>query len=219
MVFSLVLGLILGVASMSANAKTSVKANTSGSELTTPSMAEATIARNLASYAVLADQNAFAYLGRLFAPKVTVDYTALWGGEPQSLTREALMQQWAGFLPGFDVTYHQVSDIKVELDQDNATNAKATMRFSASHFIKDAGNRDKADANGVSVKEHEDKGFWQVAGRYHFTLTQIDGDWLITSVTLTEPSEQGNREVLAIAPERAATNLAKRQAKLVDYQN
>lgn len=154
---------------------------------------EAQIRSNINSYADLADQNAFEYLGRLFAPQLVVDYTALWGGEAQTVKREALMKQWAGFLPGFDNTYHQPSNLKVKLGGDSAT---ASMDFTASHWLGD-------------------KGFWQVSGSYEFTLSRAGDNWQITSVKLVNPSEKGNRDILQAAPKHAQENLKKRNALLV----
>lgn len=175
--------LILGVLSMTVSAK----------DLTRD---EAQIRSTLNSYAALADQGAYQHLGRLFAPDLVVDYTSLWGGEAQSVKREALMKQWAGFLPGFDTTYHELSNLLVKV---NGETAEASVDFKASHWL------------GKS-------GFWQVSGTYEFTLVSARDNWEITSVKLINPSENGSRDILGEAPKYAQKNLAEREALLVIYE-
>ena len=41
-----------------------------------------------------------------------------------------------------------------------------------------------------------------------FTFRKIEGQWLITSVTLEKTEEAGSRDILAIAPENAKDRLA-----------
>ncbi|WP_342344093.1 nuclear transport factor 2 family protein [Vibrio owensii] len=94
--------LFIGVIAMNVNAQTM-------------SLDEAKIRSNINSFSALADQGAFEYLGRLFAPVLTVDYTTLFGGEAQQVKRQDLMQQWAGFLPGFDATFHDLSNLNVSI--------------------------------------------------------------------------------------------------------
>lgn len=157
---------------------------------------EAQIRSNLSSYAALADQGAYQYLGRLFAPELVVDYTSLWGGEAQSIKREALMKQWANFLPGFDATYHELSNLKVDI---HGKTAKASVDFSASHWLGS-------------------DGFWQVSGTYDFTLVSTHDNWEITSVKLVNPSENGSRDILGEAPRYAQKKLKERDALLVSYE-
>lgn len=157
---------------------------------------EAQIRSNLYGFSALADHNAYEYLGRMLAPTVKVDYTSLFGGETEHIARAELMKRWAAFLPGFDLTFHQLNAINVQVDDDSAS---ASADFIARHWIGD-------------------DGFWSVAGTYLFTFKRSDGQWLITSITLTNPTEAGSRDVLSIAPERAAELLSKRLSNLLDYQ-
>jgi hypothetical protein len=41
-----------------------------------------------------------------FADRVTLDYTALFGGEPETLPPEEITGRWRGLRPGFDATMH-----------------------------------------------------------------------------------------------------------------
>lgn len=169
------LALLIGAFSMTVNANTI-------------SQDQAQISSTIQSYATMADQGAFEYLGRVFAPEIVVDYTSLFGGEPQKTTREALMQQWSNFLPGFDTTYHQLSNFDIKVNGDKAL---ASVDFEASHWIgKD--------------------GFWQIAGQYDFNLKRAPHSWVITSVKVIAGNESGSRDVLAEAPKHAVENLKAR---------
>lgn len=154
---------------------------------------EAKIRSAIYSFSALADQNAFAHLGRLFAPTITLDYRAIFGGEPSVATPQSLMQQWAGFLPGFDTTYHELSNINVVIKDDSAM---VGVDFIARHW-------------------HGDNGFWAVSGRYHFALEKVADNWLINSLTVNNVSESGSRDVLGVVGKDAIANLKARDKRLV----
>ncbi|ELA6588970.1 nuclear transport factor 2 family protein [Vibrio alginolyticus] len=175
--------LFIGVIAMNVNAQTI-------------SLDEAKIRSNINSFSALADQGAFEYLGRLFAPELTVDYTTLFGGEAQQVKRQSLMQQWAAFLSGFDVTFHDLSNVNVFIDNDKAS---ATVEFTASHWLGG-------------------EGFWAVSGEYEFGFQREGDTWQITSVKLNRKAEQGSRDVLAEVPKHALKNLKVREANKVKYQ-
>ncbi|WP_050645356.1 nuclear transport factor 2 family protein [Vibrio coralliirubri] len=175
--------LFIGVLAMNVNAQTMT-------------LNEAKIRSNINSFSALADQGAFEYLGRLLAPELTVDYTTLFGNEPQQVKREDLMQQWAGFLPGFDATFHNLSNLNVTINDDIAN---ATVDFTAYHWL-------------------DEQGFWAVSGEYEFGLQRAGDSWQIISVKLNREAEQGSRTVLAEAPKHAVQNLKAREALKVNYR-
>lgn len=174
--------LLVGVVSMNLHAQTQPL-----------SKDEAIIRSNIQSFSAMADQGAFEYLGRLFAPQVTVDYTSLFGGEAAPVDRTDLMKQWAAFLPGFDATYHDLSNLRANIDGDSAS---VLVNITASHWLGD-------------------DGFWSVSGNYEFTLQKSGESWLITAVTLTSQSESGSRDILGEAPSKAEENQLSRQSLLV----
>ncbi|RDH44122.1 nuclear transport factor 2 family protein [Zooshikella ganghwensis] len=147
------------------------------------------------SFAVFADNSAFEYLGQLFTDKVTIDYTSAFGGEPTTTSNVNLMQQWAGLLPGFDLTRHAISNIKVNISGQQAT---VTSDITASHYLGD-------------------KGFWQISGSYRFDLVNVDGHWQISQLTLLAKSETGNRDVLAEAGKLAAQRLNQKLERKINY--
>lgn len=115
-----------------------------------------------------------------FAPRIVIDYTSLWGGEPQTMTPAELMTGWRGIVPGFDATFHELRDVRATITGDRAT---ASAFVDGRHWI---GTR-----------------LWRPIGTYQWTLEKIDGRWLVTSMTFTMTQELGDRALAAEAMERA----------------
>lgn len=161
----------------------------------TPDFDQQQIKLQLQSMGTLADQNAFEYLGRVFSDQVLVDYTSAFGGKAASVNRVDLVKSWAGLLPGFDLTRHDLNNMKVSVEGNNAT---ATADITTSHYLRDE----------TTNKEH----FWQISGRYIYTLEKSDKRWTISSLTLVAGPEEGSREVLAKAGELAQARLAEKES-------
>ena len=115
-----------------------------------------------------------------FAPEVVIDYTSLWGGEPQRMTPGALMDAWRGLVPGFNATRHELKDVGAQVDGDRAT---ATAFVDARHWIGGA--------------------LWRPIGAYRWMLSRVDGRWKVTAMTFAMTREVGDRGLVAIAAERA----------------
>ena len=115
-----------------------------------------------------------------FAPEIVIDYTSLWGGEPQRTTPRALMDAWRGLVPGFDATRHELRDVEALVDGDAA---EASALVDGRHWIGDA--------------------IWRPVGVYRWTLEKRDGRWKVTAMTFTLTQEFGDRGLVAIAAERA----------------
>jgi hypothetical protein len=115
-----------------------------------------------------------------FAPSIMIDYTSLWGGEPQTMTPAALMTGWRGIVPGFDATFHALSDVKATVTGDSAA---ATAAVDGRHWIGDR--------------------LWRPIGTYHWDLVRIDGRWKVTRMVFAMTQEIGDRALAAEAMERA----------------
>lgn len=115
-----------------------------------------------------------------FAPQITVDYTSVWGGEPQHTTPAELMQAWRGILPGFDATRHELRDVQARVDGSTAI---ATAAVDARHWI------------GAAL--------WRPIGRYSWALSKRAGRWEVTSMTFTLTRELGDRALAEVATARA----------------
>lgn len=118
-----------------------------------------------------------------FTTEVETDYTSLWGGEPETLTADQLIERWQQLLPGFDATQHLIGPVVVN-EADEFT-ASCTTNVRSYHRVGDAA--------------------WMVAGRYVIRLVRADGsDWRIAALTLRHYYEDGDRGLVDVATKRAA---------------
>jgi hypothetical protein len=115
-----------------------------------------------------------------FAPDIVIDYTSLWGGEPQRTTPAALTEAWRGLVPGFDATRHELRDVEARVD---GRNAQASALVDGRHWLGDA--------------------LWRPIGVYRWALEKRDGRWKVTTMTFALTQEIGDRGLVAIAAERA----------------
>jgi hypothetical protein len=109
---------------------------------------------------------------RLFAPRVEVDYTSLWGGTPATMTPAQLVGSWRGLLPGFDATWHELGEIEVRVA---GSSARAFCSVAARHWIGNA--------------------MWLPKGRYEFTLVKTN-IWRISQMRLVLTEELGDRALV-----------------------
>lgn len=115
-----------------------------------------------------------------FAPSIVIDYTSLWGGQPNTMTPAELMTGWRGIVPGFDATWHELSNVKAKVTGDSAT---ATAFVDGRHWIG--------------------KDFWRPVGNYQWRLRKLDGQWKVTHMTFAMTQEIGDRALATRAQERA----------------
>lgn len=148
----------------------------------TPTIDQAAIAVIVNSVATFADQGEFASIAALYTDAIQIDYTSLWGGDVETHTPESLMTAWASVLPGFDQTYHDISNVQVEIEGDRAT---ATADVTADHYLEDS--------------------HWQVSGQYEYRLVKQANRWQITHMTFNLTDEVGDRTLVNLAAERAAS--------------
>lgn len=133
------------------------------------------------SVAVLADSGNFEALEQLYADEVLVDYSSLSGIEAELKSPQALMMEWAGVLPGFDITRHAISNVEVDV---SGSRAVATADVVADHYVGDL--------------------HWQVAGDYRYELVNAGDAWRIAAATFNLRDEDGTRDVFGPAAENAA---------------
>ena len=144
---------------------------------------EAAIDTIVESVANLADRGNFESLEQLYAEEIEVDYTSAFGGEVELKSPQGLMSLWASSLPGFDRTRHEISNIKTQVKGNRAT---ATAEVVASHYLNEM--------------------FWQIEGSYEYGLVKEDGQWEIDKMTFIAESENGDRNIINKAVERASLN-------------
>src|SRR5271165_5269328 len=126
------------------------------------------------------DQGEWKLVEAGYAPEVTTDYVSLFGGEPQTQPRAAVVASLRGVMPGFDFNQHLITtpDIRMR-DRDHAvarSYVRATHRFG--------------------------KATWVVGGYYTHELVRSHDAWRICYVKFTLGYEEGDRALLAQAAER-----------------
>ncbi len=127
------------------------------------------------------DLAAYDLAERAFAPSIVIDYTSLWGGEPQTMTPAALMEAWRGIVPGFDATWHELGPVRAEIVGERAA---ARAAVDGRHWI---GER-----------------LWRPVGEYLWELERRGGRWLVTRMTFLMTQEIGERALAEEAMRRAA---------------
>jgi hypothetical protein len=119
------------------------------------------------------------------AETVTTDYTSVFGGVPEQLSREELVTRWRGLLPGFDATQHLVGPPVVLGTPDGA-------------WVRVGCN--------VRGYHHLESRTWMVAGWYTVALdgdAAASGSWRIAGIALAMSYETGDRGLVARAQQRS----------------
>jgi hypothetical protein len=134
----------------------------------------------IAAMTGLVDQRAWGALRDCFADTVLVDYTSLWGGEPQEMSGDALIEQWRNMLPSFDATQHELGPVAVDV---RGNQAEATAPVKGTHIL-----------GGQS---------WIVEGHYKVELQRSEGHWRIQALQYANERETGDRGLTEQAKTRA----------------
>jgi hypothetical protein len=112
------------------------------------------------------------------ADELDTDYTSLFGGEPERLSAETLIERWQALLPGFDATQHFLGPLAVVAGNGGDTVVECSVR--GYHRL--------------------DGRVWMVAGSY--TLTVRNGR--IAGIVLHTSYEEGDRALTEEAAKRVA---------------
>lgn len=142
------------------------------------------IAETVIRVANLADAQDWKNLRDCFLDEVEVDYTSLAGGEPSTVKADDLIAGWRGTLSGFDATHHQVTNILVTLDGDEA---HVNAYIHADHYLE-----------GAPGGDH-----WLVLGTYDYHLIRTGDGWRVSASKLNVKRLEGNNDLADAATERA----------------
>ncbi|PSL43802.1 hypothetical protein CLV51_107113 [Chitinophaga niastensis] len=118
-----------------------------------------------------------------FAPAVVLDYTSLAGGTPATLTPAQITGAWAGLMPGFKSTHHQISDYRVSIHENTAA---VNARGLALHYLP--------GAPGGEI--------WVITGSYDFSLENNHNGWQVNKMTFHLEEQTGNLQLPALAQQR-----------------
>jgi SnoaL-like domain len=127
-----------------------------------------------------ADEREWDALRDVFADEVRVDYTSLQGGEPAIVSRDELVESWAGLLGKLAATQHLLTNHLVTVSGDIAA---CTAAFQATHLLPNP---------------HGDPS-WTLGGTYRFELVRDGPTWRISAVTMTATWARGNQQIMSLA--------------------
>ena len=120
----------------------------------------------------------------LMAERVYTDYSDL-GGTPGFQTPDEIVNGWAGLLPGFDRTVHQIHNFAIWVADDRAT---STFDGIAVHYLQVADGDD----------------YWTVFAGYDTEFIQENGAWKLARIDLSLYRQAGNESLPMAALERVA---------------
>lgn len=139
-------------------------------------------------FAQAADRRDWTALRALLTDEVHVDYGEPDGAAGATVRSDDLIARWRGFLPGFSRTQHLIGTLVVEASGARAT---ATAPVMATHVI-DA----PLTPDGAAT--------WRVGGTYRWDLVDDGGGWRISGLALRSTWQERDRDLPALATERAA---------------
>ena len=119
-----------------------------------------------------------------FLPRIDMDYTSLFPGQPETLTIDTLLGRWVPLAHGYDATHHQIGPV-VLLETDGRS-ARAEAHVRASHYI--------ANAEGGPI--------WVAVGHYVWRLERQSEAWKIGGMTFQLAHQEGNTGLPALAVAR-----------------
>lgn len=132
----------------------------------------------------LVDDRNWVGLSQVFAERVKLDYTRLFGGEPEELPGSTLGERWHARLGGLDATQHIITNVVSEIDGDMAS---VVANVIGVHFLSKLGNNQLLTGGGV----------------YHMHLKRADRRWLINELALRVIWLDGNRDIFTAAAENS----------------
>jgi SnoaL-like domain len=128
-----------------------------------------------------------------FTPMVALDYTSLWGGEPETVSIDDLTRSWQQLAHGFDATQHLTGPIVVTRIDERVARGRATVR--AYHLV---------------VDEDQGAAIWTVAGQYSVEFAPRGEGWPIAAIRLDVAYEEGDRGLVDVARQRSAAGIGGR---------
>ena len=141
----------------------------------------AAVRDTISRYGRFIDDREWAALVSILADTIELDFTSLWGGEPETVTGTDLAARWRDMSERLDATQHLITGILPEITGDTATVVASLM---AVHR--------RANATGGVL--------WTVGGTYRFELRRVTERWIINGLTLQVAWVDGNQAVIASAP-------------------
>lgn len=140
-----------------------------------------TVRDTISRYGRCIDDRDWAGLVSILADRIRLDFTPLWGGEPEELAGTDLVARWREMSERLDATQHLITGVLPAIDGDEAT---AVANLVAVHR--------RVNLTGDSL--------WTVGGTYRFGLRRAAGRWAIESLALRVAWVDGNQAVITGPP-------------------
>jgi hypothetical protein len=147
---------------------------------------QAEICRTLYQFAAGIDLRDWDLYRSVFTDEIDVDYSSYRPGSAARMQADAWVARAKGLFTGLDASQHCLYNPRIEIVGDCAT---CLIYVQAEHFL----------ANDLG------ENWFTLGGYYTDRLIRAGGGWKIAAKALTVTWNRGNRHVLALARERAAT--------------
>lgn len=145
---------------------------------------ETNIANTIARCFAAVDRRDWTAAEALMTAAFHLDYSSF-GGAPAATCKPGdVLAGWAGFLPGFDATHHQLGNFDIQHDDKSAV---VHCYVTASHFIA----------------SEKDGSLWTVVGSYDLSLIHRGNAWLLSGCRFAFKYQDGNTALPALAQQRA----------------
>jgi SnoaL-like domain len=128
---------------------------------------------------VYTDRRRFDDLSGVFADQVTLDWTALFGGEPATVAGAEVGGIWQQGMAGWKATQHLTGNVLVDIEPD-PVEATISVDAQATHYLPD----------GLGQSH------WVLGCYYDMRARRTDLGWRLTNVTVHPIWATGNRDLL-----------------------
>jgi len=170
----LVFGVLLGILGLQPLFRTApIAANPEPSDALTILIEKDRIIETVNHLFIGTDQRDWAMVKDVFAPQVLFDMTSLAGGEPATLSSQAIVDSWEQGLQSLQAIHHQVGNYLVTV---NGHEADVFCYGIASHYLPNPTNQNTrvfvGSYNFHLVKDGEQ---WRI-DQFKFNLKYVDGN-------------------------------------------
>ena len=141
------------------------------------------IIRTINSMGLYTDAHKWDNLTDVFSDKIALDYTALTGGEPSTVTKADLIASWKATVGRLEATQHIISNHLVTIKD---AQADVEAYFQATHLFK--------------------KVRWVLGGKYTIKLAKEELGWKIIALTMTPIWQTGDATIVQQAQNEPASN-------------
>ncbi len=118
-----------------------------------------------------------------FTDEVEVDFTQLSGGEPATITADALVGGWQTNLFAEKKTFHQRGNHRIEIEGNHAEVFSKAYAFNL-------------------LESGKVTGLWEVWGNYTHALCRTENGWKVSGMTLEVIHQRGDEKVRTFVPEK-----------------